>query len=108
MIIHKPGERNEVKTIVEKLIKERKYKPSLVAQLMEFYDKMEGFRKKSALSKLINTRHLAEAIELSIDETDVSTVLVDNHMKWIDRDIHGEPDAAQKDLVFKTISSVFK
>ena len=108
MIIHKPGERNEVKTIVEKLIKERKYKPSLVAQLMEFYDKMEGFRKKSALSKLINTRHLAEAIELSIDETDVSAVLVDNHMKWIDRDIHGEPDAAQKDLVFKTISSVFK
>jgi MoxR-like ATPase len=107
MIIHKAANRDEVKAIVKKLINERKYKASLVSMLMEFYDKMEGYKNKGTLNKLINSRHLAEAVELSLDEKDIAEVLKDNHIKWIDRDINGELDKTQQSLVFKTVDSVF-
>ena len=105
--IHKSAERNTIKSILESSVKERKFKTSLVSKLMEFYDKIERYRNSGELNKLINTRHLTEAIDLADDENDIVNVLKDMELKWIDRNINGEPDANHQTLIDKTLASIW-
>lgn len=107
MIIHKSPQRTTIKTIVENAAKERKFSTSLVKNLMEFYDKISSYNSIGELSKIINTRHLSEAIELANDEDDIVEVLRDMKLKWIDRDISGEPDATHIELIDKTLASIW-
>lgn len=108
MIIHKAPVRSVIKTIIENEIKTKKYKTSLVSKLMEFYDKVEKYKKSSEVAHEVNTRHLTEAIEFSLDENDVGAVLKDMSLKWIDRNLDGEPDEVQNKLIHKTIDSIWK
>jgi hypothetical protein len=105
--IHKSAESDTLKSIVQSCVKERKFKVSLVSKLMEFYDKVERYNKSGELSKLINTRHLSEAIELADDEKDIVNVLKDMELKWIDRGIDGEPDEKHQTLIDKTLASIW-
>lgn len=108
MIIHKGAERSVLKTILEGEIKNRKFKVSSVAKLMEFYDKMVSYKKTENISKIINTRHLTEIIEFAIDEADIPNVVNDQILKWVDRDMEGTPDHVQIKLITETISKVWK
>ena len=108
MIIHKGAERSVLKTILEGEIKNRKFKVSSVAKLMEFYDKMVSYKKTENISKIINTRHLTEIIEFAIDEADIPNVVNDQILKWVDRDMEGTPVHVQIKLITETISKVWK
>lgn len=108
MIIHKGANRSVLKTILEGEVKNRKFKVSSVAKLMEFYDKLVSYKKTENISKIINTRHLTEIIEFAIDEADIPNVVNDQILKWVDRDMEGTPDHVQIKLITETISKVWK
>lgn len=108
MIIHKPANRDVIKNIIIKEVKNRKFKVDVVKKLMEFYDKMVDYKTSEEISKLINTRHLAEVVEFAIDESDVPNVVSDQILKWVDRDVDGKPNSTQFTLIEKTIQNIWK
>lgn len=107
MIVHLGADREIVKTIVTKKIKERKFKVDAVAKIMEFFDKMTKHKTTENLSKIINTRHLSEIIEFALDKDDIPNVAIDQILKWVDRDTDGLPDETQIKLIEKTINSIW-
>lgn len=108
MIIHKPANRDVIKSIISKEVKNRKFKVDVVKNLMEFYDKMVSYKSSEEISKLINTRHLAEVVEFAIDESDVPNIVTDQILKWVDRDTDGKPNSTQFTLIEKTILNIWK
>ena len=77
-------------------------------QLMKVYTYIVELRKKGELTKVINLRHLAEALKFS-DYTKESIVanLVDLIPHWIDRDTEGYLNKTQEDTVKKVIQRAF-
>lgn len=97
-------------TMREILLEKAKSKemPQVVAKLLEFYDKMIGYKKKEELSKIINLRHLSEAIDFASSEDEVKEILEDTILTWVDRDTDGYPESAQVELIQMTLEKVFK
>ena len=69
---------------------------------------MVDYKTSEEISKLINTRHLAEVVEFAIDESDVPNVVSDQILKWVDRDVDGKPNSTQFTLIEKTIQNIWK
>jgi midasin (ATPase involved in ribosome maturation) len=105
-IIRKDTDTDEMKSILKKMF------PSGVAnmttELMKVYTYLMELRKKGDLNKIVNMRHLVEAVQFS-DYTKESIVgnLVDLIPHWVDRDTDGYINSAQKELVLKAIQRAF-
>jgi len=82
--------------------------PKLTKELMKVYRYLQELRKKGDLNKIVNMRHLVEAVQFS-DLTQESIVdnLLDLIPHWIDRDTDGYLNSAQQELVLKSIQRAF-
>jgi len=80
----------------------------MTRELMKVYAYLEELRKKGDLNKIVNMRHLVEAVKFS-DYTKEGIVanLVDLIPHWIDRDTDGYLNTAQQELVMKSIQRAF-
>ena len=105
-IVRKDTEVEEMRKIINSLF------PSGVKtftkELMKVYTYLGELRKKGDLNKIVNMRHLVEAVQFS-DYTKEGIVsnLIDLIPHWIDRDTDGYLNSAQEELVLKSIQRAF-
>ena len=106
-IIRKDSTRAEMENILLKYAKKRKFKKLIVLRLIRFFSEMRRLKSQNMLSKIVNIRHLVEAIELAKSEEEVAEILQDTILAWVDRDIYGYPQSAQVELIEKIIVDIF-
>jgi len=97
----------ELQNILHKTALSRKFSSTCVTKLMNFYVTMKRLKKTSILEKLVNIRHLNEAIQLASDEEDIRTIIEDSILLWVEREYDGYPNEAQVDAVKQAIGKVY-
>ena len=73
--IIKTTNEKEIKAILGGYVKDKGYGKSVVPALMKFYKSFHDMKKSGELTKVLNIRHLVEAITLSDDENQIIDML---------------------------------
>ena len=106
--IRKDTTESELKSILDKTALSRKFSPTSVSQLMSFYTKMQRLKTTAIIEKIVNIRHLNEALELAADEDDIRTILEDTILVWVEREYDGYPNESQVDAIQQVIAKVYE
>jgi len=106
-IIRKDSTRAEMEKILIKYVKTKKYTKITIFRLIRFFSEMRRFKEQDLVSKIINIRHLVEAIEFSNTEIEIAEILKDTILAWVDRDIDGYPQASQVEVIEKLINDIW-
>jgi len=105
--IRKDTTATELKQILIQSAKKRNFSLESVEKLMNFYTKMLRLRKTSIIEKIVNIRHLNEAIELADNENGIKVILEDSTLLWVQREYNGYPNEEQLDAVKTVIRAVY-
>ena len=105
--IRKETTESELQKILMLSAKKRKFVSEHVSLLMNFYSKMKNLQKTKIINKIINIRHLSEAIELASDAGQIKEIIDDSKLLWVDRDYDGYPNEEQLHAVELVIKKVY-
>ena len=105
--IRKDTTEDELKLILTKMSKKRKFTFNSVERLMNFYKKMKRLQETSIIERIVNIRHLSEAIEFAADEDDVRTILDDSILLWVQREYNGRPNEEQIEAIQTVLGVVY-
>lgn len=105
--IRKDTTQNELKQILIKTSKKRNFSLASVEKLMTFYSKMKRLKDTSIIEKIVNIRHLNEALELAKDEDGVRTILEDSILLWVEREYNGYPNEEQTSAIESVLGVVY-
>jgi len=94
--IIKTTNEKEMKTILDSYIKTKGYSKTLIGKLMKFYKQFHDMKKSGELTKVLNIRHLVEAITLSDREDQIIDMLMDLIPTITTQDVHGHPNESQQ------------
>ncbi len=97
--IIKTTNEKEIKAILGGYVKDKGYGKSVVPALMKFYKSFHDMKKSGELTKVLNIRHLVEAITLSDDENQIIDMLTDLIPTIVTSDVHGMPNESQQAIV---------
>ena len=97
--IIKTTNEKEMKAILSVYAKDKGYEKSVVSALMKFYKSFHDMKKSGELTKVLNVRHLVEAITLSDDETQIIEMLMDLIPTIVTADVHGMPNESQQSII---------
>lgn len=106
--IRKDTTESELKSILKKTAHACQFSSRCVSQLMAFYSKMQRLKKSGIIEKIVNIRHLNEAIELAVDEEDIRTIIEDSILIWVQREFDGYPNSTQVDAIEQVIELVYE
>jgi len=108
-IVRKDTDEAEMKKILGSLFpKGYKETGRMVNKLMKVYKYMEQFKKDGDLEKIVNLRHLVEAVKFSdLTEEGIVANLLDLIPHWVTRDTDGYINKPQKDIVMRAIKQSF-
>ncbi len=93
--IRKDTSAEELRRILMQSATKRRFSQESVSILMDFYSKMSRLYQTKIITKLVNIRHLNEAIELARNEGEVREILKDSTLLWVERDYDGYPNKEQ-------------
>jgi len=74
---------------------------------MHFYELMLRLHKTKVLSKLVNIRHLSEAIEIAHKESEIKEIILDSMLLWVERDYDGRPNEEQLSAIEAVVRKVY-
>ena len=106
-LIRKDSTRAEMEKILIKYAKKKKFDKTSVMRLIRFFSEMRRFKSQDILNKIINIRHLVEAIEFSKTDEEIPEVLRETILAWVDRDIDGYPQHSQIEVIEKLIVEIW-
>ena len=96
-----------MESVLKKSVRKRKFAVSVVEKLMQFYSVYEHRRIDGAFKKIVNLRHLDEAVNCAIDEDDIKESLWETRMAWVDTDLDGKPREEQLKELTKILNKIF-
>jgi len=102
-IIEKNNDLEKIKKILTNIAKEKGYSLSIVDKMIQFYESMIRLKDEEIINKLINLRHLAQALEDTREEGDLYDRLCDRTPKWVERDIKGRLFNSQVETIKKAL-----
>lgn len=105
--IRKDTTENELRKILINTATKRSISLDHVNKLMEFYTKMTRLFNTNILSKIVNIRHLNEALELARNSSEIKEILEDSTLLWVDRDYDGKPNEEQISAVQSVVRKVY-
>ena len=97
--IIKTVDEKEIKAILSGYVKDKGYSKKVVPSLVKFYKLFHDMKKSGELTKVLNVRHLVEAITLSDDESQIKEMLADLIPTIVTMDVHGHPNESQSAVV---------
>ncbi len=106
--IRKDTSSEELRRILIQTAKKKNFSLENVNVLMNFYSKMNRLYQTKIISKIINIRHLNEALEIARDENEIKTILIDSKLLWVDRDFDGKPNKEQLSAVATVMRKVYE
>lgn len=97
-VVRKDNNRDEIKEILSSIAKKVKLVSS-VKDVMSFFDDYQKMKSKGQLTKVLNLRHLCEAIELASTPAEVTENLLDMIPVWVERTPEGYPEPSQVTII---------
>jgi len=107
IILRKDTTEKELKEILKKKVKEKRFSQELVEKLIRFWKGARKLWKSGELSGFPTTRTLVRAIELAQEEEEVKEYLWEQRYIWIGRDSFGYPIPEQEDTLKELLDSIF-
>ena len=105
--VRKDTSRSELEKILAVHIRKRGYSYAAQLRLVRFYSQMKLLKMRQEIAKIVNIRHLSEAIQFSRSEGDIRSVIEDTVLVWAERDYEGYPDGDQIELIHKVIEKIW-
>ena len=106
--IRKDTTEHELQSILSKVAKKRKIPTAEVMKLMDFYRKMKRLHSTDIITKLVNIRHLSEALEIATKPNQILEIIKDSRLLWVERDYNGYPVQEQIDAIDAVIRKVYE
>ena len=97
----------ELQQILMQNASKKNFSSEHVSVLMDFYEKMKRLKTTKIISKLVNIRHLSEAITLAQSPKHIKEIIKDSTLLWVERDYDGYPNAEQLAAVEAVIRKVY-
>ncbi|MDF1884107.1 AAA family ATPase [Sulfurimonas sp. SAG-AH-194-C21] len=105
--IRKDTTAHELRKILLKTVEMKRFSTEVVQQLMNFYEKMSRIKNTKIINKIVNIRHLCEAIEIANNQGQIQEILGDMKLLWVDREYDGKPDSQQLHAVERILENVY-
>ncbi|QSZ42201.1 AAA domain-containing protein [Sulfurimonas aquatica] len=105
--IRKDTTQMELQKILMLKATKRNFPSEHVSKLMDFYSKMKRLETSKVISKIVNIRHLSEAIELAKNPKEIREIIIDSKLIWVERDYNGYPNVEQLSAVEAVIGQVY-
>jgi len=105
--IRKDTTETELRQILIKMSKKREFTYNSVERLMNFYKKMKRLQETSIIERIVNIRHLSEAIEFAADEDEIRVILEDSILLWVEREYNGRPNEEQIEAIQTVLGVVY-
>ena len=106
--IRKDTTEQELQRILTRTAKQRSFSLGAVQRLMDFYGRMKRLYHTDILKKIVNLRHLNEALELAEHEGQIQEIIEDSMLLWVERDYEGYPDKEQLEAIETVMLKVWK
>ena len=105
--IRKDTQSDELRSILLKVAKEKNFSAKSVQKLMTFYEKMQRLHLTKIVQKIVNIRHLSEALEIAVNEQEIEEIIRDSMLLWVGRDYNGRANSDEVNAVDAVISKVY-
>ena len=107
-IVRKDTDETTLRVVLEDLCDSKGFKASVVDRLVRFWELMGEFRAQGTLTRIVDLRHLVEAVEMADKEVEIKPNLADTMLSWVERDADGHPVEEQIDAVMKILTKAWK
>lgn len=97
----------ELRKILIKTATKKKFSLENVEKLMSFYAKMSRLYSTKIINKLVNIRHLNEALELATSQKEIREILDDSQLLWVEREFNGRPNVEQLNAIQSVLRKVY-
>jgi len=88
-IVNKSTSNSELESILNIYATKSKIPLDVVPRMVEFYTQMRDLMISGEIEKIVNTRHLCEALQLSTDVSEVKVYMMDLIPTWTSSDTNG-------------------
>ncbi|QOY53228.1 AAA family ATPase [Candidatus Sulfurimonas baltica] len=105
--IRKDTTKEEMRAILLQTAKKRKISLIHVDKLVDFYSKMNRLYLTKIINKIVNIRHLNEALELATNHSEIQIILEDSILLWVERDYDGYPNKEQISAVETVMRTIY-
>ena len=97
LVVRKDTTVDRLKAILEQAAKAKGFKdgPTIVRQLLSFYEAAVKLKKAGMIASAPTTRTLVRALSLASREAHVGTEVLNQALQWVARDLNGQPEEAQ-------------
>jgi MoxR-like ATPase len=102
-LIEKNNSLDKIIRILKEIAETKGFDDEVVSKMADFYEYMVALKEEGVLAKLINLRHLAQAIEDAISQDDLRDCLMDRVPKWVERDMGGRLLEEQINVIEKAL-----
>jgi len=106
--IRKDTQTDELRSILLKMAQTKGFSVESVQKLMAFYEKMQRLQITKVIQKIVNIRHLSEAIEFAVNEKEIKEIINDSILLWVGRDYNGHANSDEVNAVNAVISKVYE
>jgi Holliday junction resolvasome RuvABC ATP-dependent DNA helicase subunit len=97
----------ELKNILIKTSEKKGFSVESVDKLMNFYSTMARLKSTNIIQKIVNIRHLNEALELANEESDIQIILDDSKLLWVEREYNGSPNEEQMSAINSAMRKIY-
>ena len=106
--VRKDTDEATLRAVLEDLCTSKAFKLVMVDRLVRFWELMGQFRAQGTLTRIVDLRQLADAVEMADKETEIKVNLADTMLSWVERDTEGQPVEEQVDAVMKILVKAWK
>lgn len=105
--LRKDTQEGELRSILLKTARSKQFPTRNVDRLMSFYAKMQRLYQTNIIKKIINIRHLNEALEIALEDGEVQEILEDSILLWVERDYDGRPNEEQISAIQEALRRIY-
>lgn len=97
-----------IRAVLGELCNRKGFKQTVVDRAVAFWKHMGEFRSQGTLTRIVDLRHLVEAVDMADKETEIKQNLADSMLSWVERDTEGQPVSEQVDAVLAILAKAWK
>lgn len=104
IILRKDTTERQLKTVLNKLIKDKGFNKNLIMRLLKFHNDMKQAKTQGFVENIPTLRTLSRAVNLADTSQDVWSLIEAQILLWIGRDTEGYPIKEQESAVMTLIN----
>lgn len=102
-----PEDAELIESVVKERLAKRGFKPHCKSKILSFLEKMKRLQLDKQITREINLRHIAEIIDVAVDEDDLAETAFEMHTQWASLIVDGVYDPIEVKMIEKVIEASF-